>query len=127
MFTMPYNAFNMVVVTRARRWESLDALKGKKVGATRGTPQEAALRRAGGIKRHHLRGRFHHHPGPPLGQVEAAALPETLVLSVAKQNPDAKLEIGFSIYAQGNSMAVVPATSRSASAQQHHLLHEEEW
>lgn len=108
MFTMPYNAFNMVVVTKGAKVESLDTLKGKKVGATRGTPQEAALRRAGGINVTIFEDDSITTQALLSGQVEAAALPETLVLSVAKQNPDAKLEIGFSIYAQGNSMAVRP-------------------
>lgn len=107
MFTMPYNAFNMVVATTGGKTAaSLDDLKGKKVGANRGSPQEAALRRAGGISVVVFDDDSIVTQALLSGQIDAAALPETVVQSVTKQNPDAKLAIGFSIYAQGNSIAV---------------------
>lgn len=47
MFTTPYSAFDLVVVTQPdKTFAKADDLKGKRVAVNRGSSQEAALRRA---------------------------------------------------------------------------------
>ena len=70
MFTMPYNAFNMVIVSSAKyKIAKMEELAGKRVAANRGSPQEAALRKAAvpGSQVVVFEDRFDGHPGIALG------------------------------------------------------------
>lgn len=107
MFSIPYNAFNMVVVTAGgKKMKGLPDLAGMRVGVNRASPQEAALRRAGGLTVVTFEDDATVVDALLADRIDAAALPDTLVNAVAKQRPDANLAVGFSIYSQGNSMAV---------------------
>ena len=111
MFTTPYSAFNMVVVSGPGKvYNVVGDLKGKRIAVNRGSSQETALRRA-------------NVPGLELvvyeddattaqallsGQVDGTALPSTVAAALLKQMPSAGLQVGQPFFRQGNSMATLP-------------------
>jgi polar amino acid transport system substrate-binding protein len=112
MFTSPYSAFNMVIVSGPdQKFESLDSLKGKRIAVNRGSSQEAALRRANveGLEIVVYEDDSTSAQALLSGQADATALPSTVAEGLMTQMPDAKLQVGFTFFRQGNSMAVLPA------------------
>ena len=62
MFTQPYSAFNMVIVSGPdQKFAELSPISGKRVAVNRGSSQETALRKRGsaGHGDRRLRGRLH--------------------------------------------------------------------
>ena len=111
MFTSPYSAFNMVIVSGPKqKFDNLDALKGKRIAVNRGSSQETALRRAKvpGMEVVVYEDDSTSAQALIAGQVDATALPSTVAAGVLKQLPEAQLQIGFTFFRQGNSMAVQP-------------------
>lgn len=112
MFTAPYSAFNMVIVSGpSRKFDNLDELKGKRVAVNRGSSQETALRRANveGLRIVVYEDDSTSAQALVAGQVDATALPSTVATGLLRQVPQAGLQIGFTFFRQGNSMAVLPA------------------
>ncbi len=111
MFTSPYSAFNMVIVSGPNeKFESLDQLKGKRVAVNRGSSQETALRRANveGLEIVVFEDDSTSAQALVAGQVDATALPSTVAQALITQAPQAGLQVGFTFFRQGNSMAVQP-------------------
>lgn len=111
MFTSPYSAFNMVIVSGPNaKFESLDQLKGKRVAVNRGSSQETALRRANveGLEIVVFEDDSTSAQALVAGQVDATALPSTVAQGLLRQASQAGLQIGFTFFRQGNSMAVQP-------------------
>lgn len=108
-FTQPYNAFQMAIVgKKTATLKSLDDLKNKTIGVNRGSSQESALQRIS-------------IPGSRLtrfeddstvlqalisGQIDSAAMPETVMIDYLKSRPDADVESKFIFFQQPNSIAV---------------------
>ncbi len=112
MFTSPYSAFNMVIVSGpSEKFENLDQLKGKRIAVNRGSSQETALRRANveGLEIVVYEDDSTSAQALLSGQVDATALPSTVAAGVLQQLPAAGLQIGFTFFRQGNSMATLPA------------------
>ena len=111
MFTSPYSAFNMVIVSGPKqKFDNLDALRGKRIAVNRGSSQEAALRRAKvqGLEIVLYEDDSTCAQALLAGQVDATALPSTVAAGVVQQMPGAGLQVGFTFFRQGNSMAVQP-------------------
>ena len=111
MFTAPYSAFNMVIVSGPKqKFDNLDALKGKRIAVNRGSSQETALRRAKvpGMEVVVFEDDSTSAQALIAGQVDATALPSTVAAGVLQTLPQAGLQIGFTFFRQGNSMAVQP-------------------
>lgn len=111
MFTTPYNAFNMVMVSGPdRKFEDLASLEGARVAVNRGSSQETALRRANvpGLELVVYEDDSTSAQAVLAGQADAVALPSTVAQALLTQAPQAGLQIGFTFYRQGNSMAVLP-------------------
>ncbi|MHA6691305.1 transporter substrate-binding domain-containing protein [Devosia sp. A449] len=111
MFTAPYSSFNMVIVSGAsQKFEDLDGLKGKRIAVNRGSSQETALRRADveGMEIVVYEDDSTSAQALLSGQVDATALPSTVAAGLLQQVPDAGLQIGFTFFRQGNSMATLP-------------------
>ena len=111
MFTAPYSAFNMVIVSGPKqKFDNLDALKGKRIAVNRGSSQETALRRAKvpGMGVVVFEDDSTSAQALIAGQVDATALPSTVAAGVLQTLPQAGLQIGFTFFRQGNSMAVQP-------------------
>lgn len=111
MFTTPYNAFNMVVVSGPdAKFTSLAELEGKRVAVNRGSSQETALRRANvpGLELVVYEDDSTSAQAVIAGQADAVALPSTVAQALLTQAPQAGLQIGFTFFRQGNSMAVMP-------------------
>ena len=109
MFTMPYSTFNLVVVApKNSPIKSLADLAGRKVGVSRGTPQEVALTRT--APKQTLYSRFDDDSTTMQSlvsrQVDAVAIPETVFAELQKARVPADVEIKFSFYNQYMSMAV---------------------
>ena len=112
MFTTPYSAFNMVIVSGPdQAFEELSELSGKRVAVNRGSSQETALRRAAVPDLEIVVYEDDSTSAQALiaGQVDATALPSTVADGLLQQAPDAGLQIGFTFFRQGNSMATLPA------------------
>ena len=110
MFTSPYSAFNMVILSGpSQKFESLDSLRGKRIAVNRGSSQDAALRRANvqGLQIVLYEDDSTSAQAVLSGQVDATALPSTVAEGIVKQLPQAKLQIGFTFFRQGNSMATL--------------------
>ena len=110
MFTAPYSAFDLVVVTAPdKSFATAQELKGKRVAVNRGSSQEAALRRAAipGLEIVVYEDDSTATQAVLAGQVDAAIIPSTVAQGVVKQMPGA-MKIDFSFFRQGNSMAVQP-------------------
>lgn len=111
MFTAPYSAFNMVIVSGPKqKFDNLDALKGKRIAVNRGSSQETALRRAKvpGMEVVVFEDDSTSAQALIAGQVDATALPSTVAAGVLQTLPQAGLQVGFTFFRQGNSMAVQP-------------------
>ncbi len=109
MFTTPYSAFDLVVVTAPdKTFAKADDLKGKHVAVNRGSSQESALRRAAipGLDIVVYEDDATATQAVLSGQVDAAIIPSTVAEGVVKQMPGA-LKIDFSFFRQGNSMATL--------------------
>ncbi|UGX86301.1 transporter substrate-binding domain-containing protein [Phyllobacterium meliloti] len=108
MFTQPYSAFNMVIVSgKDQKFGALSELSGKRVAVNRGSSQEAALRKVAvpGLELVVYEDDSTTAQALIAGQVDAVALPSTVADAVLKQLPDAGLQVGFTFFRQGNSMA----------------------
>ncbi|WP_418137453.1 transporter substrate-binding domain-containing protein [Agrobacterium sp. El2ro-1b] len=108
MFTQPYSAFNMDIISgKDQKFENLDSLKGKRVSVNRGSSQETALRKANveGLEIVVYEDDSTSAQALLAGQVDAVALPSTVGEAIIKQRPEAGLQVGFTFFQQGNSMA----------------------
>jgi polar amino acid transport system substrate-binding protein len=108
MFTQPYSAFNMDIISgAAEKFENLESLKSKRVAVNRGSSQETALRKANieGLEIVVYEDDSTSAQALIAGQVDAVALPSTVGEAIIKQRPDAGLQVGFTFFQQGNSMA----------------------
>lgn len=108
MFTQPYNAFNMDIITGPdQSFTALEDLAGKRVSVNRGSTQETALRKAAisGLEVVVYEDDSTSAQALIAGQVDAVALPSTVGEAIIKQRPEAGLKVGFTFFRQGNSMA----------------------
>jgi polar amino acid transport system substrate-binding protein len=109
MFTMPYSTFQLVVIApKKSSIKSLAELSGKKVGVSRGTPQEVALTRSAPKDTQYARFDDDSTTMQSLvsHQVDAIAIPETVFKEVLKAQPQSDLEVKFTFFNQFMSMAV---------------------
>jgi polar amino acid transport system substrate-binding protein len=109
MFTMPYSTFQLVVVApKKSAIKSIADLAGKKVGVSRGTPQEVALTRSAPKDTGYARFDDDSTTMQSLvsHQVDAIAIPETVFKEVLKAQPQSDLEVKFTFFNQFMSMAV---------------------
>lgn len=114
MFTSPYSAFNMVVVSGPGKvFNSLEELKGKRISVNRGSSQETALRRANvpGLELVVYEDDSTSAQALLSGQVDGTAIPSTVANALVKQMPNAGLQVGKPFFRQGNSMATLPGDS----------------
>jgi len=108
MFTQPYSAFNMDIISGPdQKFGSLADLKGRRVAVNRGSSQETALRKAAvpGMEIVVFEDDSTSAQALIAGQADAVALPSTVGEAIIKQRPDAGLQVGFTFFQQGNSMA----------------------
>jgi polar amino acid transport system substrate-binding protein len=108
MFTQPYSAFNMDIISGSgQKFENLESLAGKRVSVNRGSSQETALRKANieGLEIVVYEDDSTSAQALIAGQVDAVALPSTVGEAIIKQRPEAGLQVGFTFFQQGNSMA----------------------
>ncbi|AYD03807.1 transporter substrate-binding domain-containing protein [Neorhizobium sp. NCHU2750] len=108
MFTQPYSAFNMDIISGPdQKFTKLSDLQGKRVAVNRGSSQETALRKANvpGLEVVVFEDDSTSAQAVIAGQTDAVALPSTVGEAIIKQRPDAKLQVGFTFFQQGNSMA----------------------
>lgn len=108
MFTQPYNAFNIDIISGPdQKFANLAELEGKRVSVNRGSTQETALRKANVPNLEIVVYEDDSTSAQALiaGQVDAVALPSTVGEAIIKQRPDAGLQVGFTFFRQGNSMA----------------------
>lgn len=108
MFTQPYSAFNMDIISGPdQKFTKLSDLEGKRVAVNRGSSQETALRKAAvpGLEIVVYEDDSTSAQALIAGQTDAAAVPSTVGEAIIKQRPDAGLQVGFTFFQQGNSMA----------------------
>ena len=108
-FTQPYNAFQMAIVgNKAAKLATLDDLKNKTIGVNRGSSQEAALQRVAipGAKITRFEDDSIVLQALLSGQIDSAAMPDTVVKDYLKTRPDADVESKFIFFQQPNSIAV---------------------
>lgn len=108
-FTQPYNAFQMAVVGKKdATLKSLDDLKNKSVGVNRGSSQESALQRLTipGLKITRFEDDSTVLQALISGQIDSAAMPDTVMKDYLKNRPDADVESKFIFFQQPNSIAV---------------------
>ncbi len=108
-FTQPYNAFQMAVIAKKGvTAASLDDLKNKTVGVNRGSSQEAALGRLTipGMKITRFEDDSTVVQALIAGQIETAAVPDTVIKDYLKNRADADVESKFIFFQQPNSIAV---------------------
>ncbi|PRD44762.1 LacI family transcriptional regulator [Phyllobacterium phragmitis] len=108
MFTQPYSAFDMVIVSGSdAKYGSLKELEGKRVAVNRGSSQEAALRKLAvpGLELVLYEDDSTCAQALIAGQVDATALPSTVADAITTQRADAGLQVGMTFFQQGNSMA----------------------
>lgn len=111
MFTTPYSAFNMVVVSGPGKVYNTTAdLKGKRIAVNRGSSQETALRRANvsGLELVVYEDDATTAQALLSGQVDGTALPSTVASALLAQFPSQGLQVGQPFFRQGNSMATLP-------------------
>lgn len=107
MFTNPYSAFNLVIVSAPdKAFKAIEDLKGKRVAVTRGSSQETVLRRTNIPELVVYEDDSTATQAVLAGQVDAAAIPSTVAQGVVKQTPGS-LRVDFSLFHQGNSMATL--------------------
>jgi polar amino acid transport system substrate-binding protein len=109
MFTSAYSTFQLVVLApKGSTIGAIADLAGKKVGVSRGTPQEVALTRQ--APKEIVMARFDDDSTTMqalvAGQVDAVAIPETVFLELKKARPDIAFEPKFSFFNQYMSIAV---------------------
>ncbi len=108
-FTQPYNAFQMAVTgKKSATLKSLDDIKNKTIGVNRGSSQEAALQRLAipGAKITRFEDDSTVLQALISGQIDSAAMPETVMIDYLKTRPDADVESKFIFFQQPNSIAV---------------------
>ena len=108
-FTQPYNAFQMAIVGKKdTALKSLDDLKNKSIGVNRGSSQESALQRIAipGIKITRFEDDSTVLQALISGQIDSAAMPDTVVKDYLKTRPDADVASKFIFFQQPNSIAV---------------------
>ena len=108
-FTQPYNAFQMAIIgKKAAAIKSLDDLKNKTIGVNRGSSQESALQRVSipGLKITRFEDDSTVVQALIAGQIDSAAVPDTVVIDFLKSRPDADVESKFIFFQQPNSIAV---------------------
>lgn len=108
MFTQPYSAFNMDIISGPdQKFTTLEELGSKRVAVNRGSSQETALRKAAvpGLDIVVYEDDSTSAQALMAGQVDAVALPSTVGEAIIRQRPDAGLQVGFTFFQQGNSMA----------------------
>lgn len=109
MFTMPYSTFQLVVLgPKDSAVKTMPDLAGKKVGVSRGTPQEVALTRV--APKEAVITRFDDDSTTMQAlvsrQVDVVAIPETVFMELKKARPDIALEPKFTLFNQFMSIAV---------------------
>ncbi len=109
MFTMPYSTFQLVVLApKDSAIKTAADLAGKKVGVSRGTPQEVAL--TGVAPKDAVITRFDDDSTTMQslvsGQVGAIAIPETVFSELLKARPGLAFEPKFALFNQFMSIAV---------------------
>lgn len=108
-FTQPYNAFQMAVIAKkGAAVKSLDDLKNKTIGVNRGSSQESALQRVAvpGLKITRFEDDSTVVQALISGQIDTAAVPDTVIIDYLKSRPDADVESKFIFFQQPNSIAV---------------------
>ncbi len=108
-FTQPYNAFQMAVIAKKSvAVHGLDDLKGKSIGVNRGSSQESALQRVAvpGLKITRFEDDSTVVQALVAGQIDTAAVPDTVQADYLKNRPDADIEGKFIFFQQPNSIAV---------------------
>lgn len=108
-FTQPYNAFQMAVIAKkGETVKSVDDLKNKTIGVNRGSSQESALQRMSvpGLKLTRFEDDSTVVQALISGQIETAAVPQTVIIDFLKNRPDADVESKFILFQQPNSIAV---------------------
>ena len=109
MFTMPYSAFRMVIAApKDTAVAKIDELSGMRVGVNRGSSQEAALTKLAIPDMEIVRFEDDSTVAQALiaGQIDAIAMPDTVVSSMLTTRPDVDVEIKFTFFEQPNAMAV---------------------
>lgn len=109
MFTMPYSTFQLVVLApKDSPIKTIADLAGKKVGVSRGTPQEVALVRAAPKDAAITRFDDDSTTMQSLvsGQVGSIAIPETVFSELLKARPGLPFEPKFTLFNQFMSIAV---------------------
>jgi polar amino acid transport system substrate-binding protein len=109
MFTMPYSAFRMVIAApKGTAVAGIDELSGKRIGVNRGSSQEAALTKIAIDGMEIVRFEDDSTVAQALiaGQIDAMAMPDTVVKSIQATRPDADVEVKFTFFEQPNAMAV---------------------
>jgi polar amino acid transport system substrate-binding protein len=109
MFTMPYSTFQLVVLAaKDSPIKAVSDLAGKKVGVSRGTPQEVSLTRIAPKDADITRFDDDSTTMQSLisRQVDAIAIPETVFIELKKARPDIPLEPKFALFNQFMSIAV---------------------
>jgi len=109
MFTMPYNAFQMVILSNRRAtYARIGDLAGKRVGVNRGSSQETALQRENipGLTIVRYEDDSTVMQALIAGQIDAAAIPDVIARDLIRQRPNLDLAIKFVFFQQPNSMAV---------------------
>jgi polar amino acid transport system substrate-binding protein len=109
MFTMPYSAFRMVIAApKETAIAKLDELAGKRVGVNRGSSQEAALTKLAVPGMEVVRFEDDSTVAQALiaSQIDAMAMPDTVVESIRETRPEADVEVKFTFFEQPNAMAV---------------------
>lgn len=109
MFTSPYSAFQMVIVSgKSSTLGKLENLNGKRVGVNRGSSQETALTRANipGLQIVRFQDDATVVQALLAQQIDAAAIPDGVAKDVIKQQPEVDMAIKFTFFHQPNAMAV---------------------
>jgi polar amino acid transport system substrate-binding protein len=109
MFTMPYNVFQLAVMApKSAAIKGIADLKGKTVAFNKGTSQQAYAQklRDQGTKVVYFEDDALTAQALVSRQVDAVALPDLVEIEVAKNNPQAELEVKYVFYQQPNSMTV---------------------
>lgn len=109
LFTEPYNAFRMVAMAKASLpLARLEDLQGKRVSLNKGSPQEAYLAKINlpGLQMYPFNDEALAIQSAINKQVDVAVVPETVARNSIQRNPEAKLTVKFTLYNQGNAMAV---------------------
>ncbi len=108
-FTIPYNEFKLALMAKkSSTYKGIDDLKGKTIGVNRGSSQEQALTRMAipGLKITRFEDDSTVVQALVAGQIETAAVPDTVGIDFLKAQPTADIEDKFILFNQPNSMVV---------------------